>query len=53
LSGLLAALPGTTRIRLPSAPPSCCDRISDEGLPPPLETQRLTAQTNLETVPLV
>ena len=36
-------LPGTTRIRLPSAPPSCCDRISGEGLSPPLEPQRLTA----------
>ena len=31
-------LPGNTRIRLPSAPPSCCDRISGEGLPPPLES---------------
>ena len=36
-------LPGTTRIRLPSAPPPCCDRISGEGLSPPLEPQRLTA----------
>jgi hypothetical protein len=36
-------LPGTTRIRLPSAPLSCCDRISGEGLSPPLEPQRLTA----------
>ena len=36
-------LPGTTRIRLPSAPPSCCDRISGGGLSPPLEPQRLTA----------
>ncbi|WP_352244468.1 tyrosine-type recombinase/integrase [Microtetraspora sp. NBRC 13810] len=26
------ALPGTTRIRLPSAPPPCCDRVSGEGL---------------------
>jgi hypothetical protein len=43
LSGLLTALTGATRIRLPSAPPSCCDRISGEGLSPPLETQRLTA----------
>jgi len=32
------ALPGTTRTRLPSAPPTCCDRISGEGLPPPLES---------------
>jgi hypothetical protein len=31
-------LPGTTRIRLPSAPPSCCDKISGEGLSPPLES---------------
>jgi hypothetical protein len=37
------ALPGTTRIRLPSAPPPCCDKDSGEGLPPPLEPQRLTA----------
>ena len=37
------ALPGTTRIKLPSAPPPCCDRASGEGLPPPLEPQRLTA----------
>ena len=32
LSGLLPPLPGTTRIRLASAPPSCCDRISDVSL---------------------
>ena len=37
------ALPGTTRIRLPSAPPSCCDRISDVGLSPPFKSLRLTA----------
>jgi len=37
------ALPGTTRIRLPSAPPSCCDRISDVGLSPPFESLRFTA----------
>src|SRR6201999_1593283 len=37
------ALPGTTRIRLPSAPPSCCDRISVVGLSPPLESLRFTA----------
>ena len=36
-------LPGTSRIRLPSAPPPCCDRASGEGLSPPLEQQRLTA----------
>ena len=36
-------LPAATRIRLPPAPPSCCDRISGEGLSPPLEPQRLTA----------
>ena len=36
-------LPGTTRIRLPSAPPSRCDGISGEGLSPPLEPLRLTA----------
>jgi hypothetical protein len=40
------ALPGTTRIRLPSAPPPCCDRDSGEGLPPPLEPQRLTAHAH-------
>src|SRR6185312_560360 len=37
------ALPGTTPIRLPSAPPSCCDRISDVGLSPPFESLRFTA----------
>jgi hypothetical protein len=37
LSGLLPTLPGTTRIRLPSAPLSRCDKINGEGLPPPLE----------------
>jgi hypothetical protein len=37
------ALPGTTRIRLPSAPPSCCDRISDVGLSPPFESLHFTA----------
>jgi hypothetical protein len=36
-------LPGTTRIRLPSAPPSRCDGISGEGLSPPLEPLHLTA----------
>ncbi len=39
------ALPGTTRIRLPSAPPSCRDRISDVGLSPPFESLRFTAHT--------
>src|SRR6476659_4893144 len=39
------ALPGTTRLRLPSAPPSCCDRIRDVGLPPPFESLRFTAHT--------
>jgi hypothetical protein len=32
------ALPGTSRIRLPPAPPPCCDRVSGEGLSPPLDT---------------
>ncbi len=41
------ALPGITRIRLPSAPPPCCDRDSGEGLSPPLEPQRLTAHARL------
>jgi hypothetical protein len=41
------ALPGTTRIRLPSAPPSCCDRISDVGLSPPFESLRFTAHPRL------
>jgi hypothetical protein len=36
-------LPDTTRVRLPSASPPCCDRISGEGLSPPLEPQHLTA----------
>jgi len=36
-------LPDTTRVGLPSASPPCCDRISGEGLSPPLEPQRLTA----------
>ena len=36
-------LPGVPRIRLPPASPPCCDRISGEGLSPPLEPQRLTA----------
>jgi hypothetical protein len=31
-------LSGTSRSRLPSAPPPCCDRVSGEGLSPPLET---------------
>src|SRR5437868_2224101 len=31
-------LPGTSRIGVPSAPPPCCDRDGDEGLPPPFET---------------
>ena len=43
------ALPGTTRLRLPSAPPSRCDGISGEGLSPPLETLRLTAHAHTET----
>src|SRR5712672_366454 len=37
------ALPGITRIRLPSAPPSRCDGNNGEGLSPPLESLRLTA----------
>ena len=43
------ALPGTTRIRLPSAPPSCCDRISDVGLSPPFESLRFTAHARSQT----
>jgi hypothetical protein len=45
--------PGTTRIRLPSAPPTSPrqGRRRRSGLPPPLESQRLTAQTDLGTVP--
>jgi len=38
------ALPGITRIWLPSAPPPCYDKVSGEGLSPPHESQRLTAQ---------
>jgi len=45
------ALPGTTRIRLPSAPPSCCDSISDVGLSPPFESLRFTAHPR--SAPLV
>jgi hypothetical protein len=47
--GAAPTLPGTTRIRLPPAPPSCCDKISGEGLPPPLEPQRLTAHARPQT----
>src|SRR5688572_11732125 len=35
--GAAPTLPGTTRLRLPPAPPSCCDKISGEGPSPPLE----------------
>lgn len=45
------ALPGITRIGLPSASPSCCDRISGAGLSPPLESQRLTAQVLVLPLP--
>ena len=38
LSGPLATLPGVTRVRLPPAPPPCCDREGDEGLSPPIES---------------
>src|SRR5262249_53902050 len=34
------ALPGTTRVRLPSAPPPCCDRTAAK-VSPLLESQRL------------
>src|SRR6185312_1243083 len=37
LSGPLAALTGITRLGLPPASPSCCDRIGRGGLTPPLE----------------
>jgi hypothetical protein len=30
--------PAPPRVRLPSAPPPCCDRVSGEGLSPPLDT---------------
>lgn len=36
--GAAPTLPGTSRVRLPSAPPPYCDRVSGEGLSPPLET---------------
>jgi hypothetical protein len=49
--GAAPTLPGTTRTRLPPAPPSCCDKISGEGLPPPLEPQRLTAHARPATHP--
>src|SRR5687768_9983214 len=35
--GAAPTLPGTTRLRLPPAPPPCCDRAGGEGLSPPLE----------------
>ena len=38
LSGPLATLSVTTRIGLPPASPSCCDRIGRGGLTPPLES---------------
>ena len=41
--GAAPTLPGVTRLGLPPAPPSCYDRISGEGLSPPLEPQNLTA----------
>ena len=41
-------LPGTTQIRLPSATLTCYDRPDGEGLSPPLEPQRLTAQLEAE-----
>ena len=35
LSGLLPALPGTSRVRLPSASPACCDRPAVGPYTPP------------------
>ena len=43
LSGLLPALPGTTRIRLPSASTTCCDRSKVAVSHPHTKQQRLTA----------
>jgi hypothetical protein len=43
LSGLLAALPRTSRIRLPSASPGCCDSPEERVSHPPPGTRRLVA----------
>ncbi|WP_327048832.1 immunity 53 family protein [Microbispora sp. NBC_01189] len=45
LSGLLPTLPGTSRIRLPSAPPACCDRPEAEVFHLHSINKRLTAHT--------
>ncbi len=46
------ALPGTTRIRLPSAPPTCCDRPAAKVSHLHSNQQRLTAQTERFTFPV-
>ena len=46
------ALPGTTRIRLPSASPPCCDRTAAKVSHLHSNRQRLTAQTVKLTDPL-
>jgi hypothetical protein len=44
-------LPGTTRIRLPSASPACCDRPEAKVSHLHSNQQHLTAQTGSETEP--
>ncbi|MFG1708804.1 integrase core domain-containing protein [Nonomuraea sp. M3C6] len=45
MSGPLATLTGTSRLGLPSAPPSLLRQDGGEGLSPPLETQRFPRRT--------
>ena len=44
--------PGTSRDRLPSASPSCCDRNGGAGLSPPLESTSASRRTWIEAKPL-
>ena len=47
LSGPLATLPGTSRIRLPPASPACCDRPAVVVSHPHSNNQRLTAHPSV------
>ncbi len=49
LSRLLSALPCTSRIRLPSASPACCDRPAVESFHPHLVSWRLVAHLLVNT----